>query len=193
VTLPATQDFQFIGGALALDLVNTVSNRLGASRDYLADADELLCWARLAGLVAGDADRSDAARQLKQVRAVREDLHRLFQSLALGALEPGEAALDALSRRLRPVLAERRLALRDGAVVWTGSVAEDFTPLVLLDAADLLTSGAWRRLRQCEGETCGWLFLDRSKSGRRRWCSMADCGNREKARRHYHRTAAARS
>jgi predicted RNA-binding Zn ribbon-like protein len=64
---------------------------------------------------------------------------------------------------------------------------------VLLDAADLLTSGAWRRLRQCEGETCGWLFPDRSKSGRRRWCSMADCGNREKARRHYHRTAAARS
>jgi predicted RNA-binding Zn ribbon-like protein len=41
-------------------------------------------------------------------------------------------------------------------------------------------------IEQCEGDVCGWLFLDRSPAGRRRWCSMRDCGNRAKARRHYY-------
>ncbi len=56
---------------------------------------------------------------------------------------------------------------------------------ILLNAADLLVGGWHPKVRQCEGETCGWLFLDRSPSGRRRWCSMADCGNRAKVRKFY--------
>jgi predicted RNA-binding Zn ribbon-like protein len=61
---------------------------------------------------------------------------------------------------------------------------------VLLDAADLLTSGKFAKIRQCSDEACGWLFLDRSQAGKRRWCSMADCGNRYKARRYYRRQQA---
>jgi predicted RNA-binding Zn ribbon-like protein len=48
-------------------------------------------------------------------------------------------------------------------------------------AGELLTSPALRRVRACAGAGCGWLFLD--PTGRRRWCVMATCGNREKARR----------
>ena len=48
-----------------------------------------------------------------------------------------------------------------------------------------LVSGDRELIRQCEDDACGWLFVDRSRGGRRRWCSMADCGNRAKARRHY--------
>jgi predicted RNA-binding Zn ribbon-like protein len=43
------------------------------------------------------------------------------------------------------------------------------------------------RVRSCQGDTCGWLFLDMSKNRSRRWCSMSDCGNTAKARRYYHR------
>jgi predicted RNA-binding Zn ribbon-like protein len=53
--------------------------------------------------------------------------------------------------------------------------------------ADLLAVPSFDRLRECQGERCGWLFIDSSKSGRRRWCTMEDCGNRAKARRYYQR------
>jgi predicted RNA-binding Zn ribbon-like protein len=53
---------------------------------------------------------------------------------------------------------------------------------VLASAVDLLTHGPLDRVGSCP--RCGWLFVDTSKNGRRRWCSMAVCGNREKVRRH---------
>ena len=59
-----------------------------------------------------------------------------------------------------------------------------------VDASDLLTSTDLDRVRECSGDTCSWLFLDRSRNRSRRWCDMADCGNRAKARRHYSRLKA---
>ena len=44
------------------------------------------------------------------------------------------------------------------------------------------------RVKECDNETCRWLFVDMSKNRSRRWCDMKDCGNRAKARRHYRRT-----
>jgi predicted RNA-binding Zn ribbon-like protein len=61
---------------------------------------------------------------------------------------------------------------------------------VARSAAELLTSERAGRVRECASETCSWLFLDGSRNGRRKWCDMASCGNRAKARRYYarHRT-----
>jgi predicted RNA-binding Zn ribbon-like protein len=55
----------------------------------------------------------------------------------------------------------------------------------LWSAADLLVGAQLHRVRQCANPECGWLFLDNSKSGNRRWCSMSACGNCAKAHRHY--------
>ncbi|TMI77299.1 MAG: hypothetical protein E6H05_00485 [Bacillati bacterium ANGP1] len=64
---------------------------------------------------------------------------------------------------------------------------------VVWAASELLTSADVRRVRQCQSDDgCGWLFIDRSKNGTRRWCSMSVCGNRAKARRHYERTKVSR-
>jgi predicted RNA-binding Zn ribbon-like protein len=66
----------------------------------------------------------------------------------------------------------------------------DLAPMlapILRSAAELLTSPALGRVRECDSDTCWWLFLDSSKSGTRRWCDMKVCGNREKARRHHKR------
>ena len=61
---------------------------------------------------------------------------------------------------------------------------------VAADAVALLADPArLARLRRCPGRDCGWVFLD--TSGRRRWCSMATCGSREKMRRMYARQKAA--
>jgi predicted RNA-binding Zn ribbon-like protein len=73
--------------------------------------------------------------------------------------------------------------------VWSGLEQEltGFLLPVAHAATDLLTSGQLIQLRQCAGDPCGWLFLDFSKNGSRRWCDMADCGNRAKARRYRER------
>ena len=47
-----------------------------------------------------------------------------------------------------------------------------------------MTSDRLTQVRECADDTCGWLFLDLSKNASRRWCNMADCGNRAKARRY---------
>ena len=62
--------------------------------------------------------------------------------------------------------------------------------LVIESGAELLTHGTTDRIRECrdESEGCGWLFLDTSKNGRRRWCDMRSCGNVAKAHRHRART-----
>ena len=54
---------------------------------------------------------------------------------------------------------------------------------VASSAAELLTSAALEDTRECDSEGCGWLFLDTSRSRRRRWCDMRDCGNLAKVRR----------
>ena len=61
---------------------------------------------------------------------------------------------------------------------------------IVLAAAELLTSPQRLKIRACAAEDCGWLFLDTSRSGRRRWCTMESCGNRAKARRFHARAAA---
>ncbi|MER8265415.1 CGNR zinc finger domain-containing protein [Streptomyces griseus] len=55
-------------------------------------------------------------------------------------------------------------------------------------AEELLGGDGLGRIRRCAGPGCGWFFVDRSRSGSRRWCSSRDCGNRDRARRHYART-----
>ncbi|MCZ3387352.1 MAG: CGNR zinc finger domain-containing protein, partial [Actinomycetia bacterium] len=62
---------------------------------------------------------------------------------------------------------------------------------VAIDAWDLLTEPELTLIRQCplDAGGCGWLFLDTSRAGNRRWCDMRMCGNRAKVRAHYSRTA----
>jgi predicted RNA-binding Zn ribbon-like protein len=84
---------------------------------------------------------------------------------------------------------------RGPGYVWGDGSADDALdrPLhpVVWSAADLLTSGQLVHVRSCADARCRWLFLDSSPTGRRRWCSMKECGNRAKVRRHYRRATAA--
>lgn len=58
---------------------------------------------------------------------------------------------------------------------------------LLAIAAAAIADGSWSRLKVCPGPHCGWLFYDHSRNRSGRWCSMAVCGGREKARTHYRR------
>jgi predicted RNA-binding Zn ribbon-like protein len=186
----------------ALDLVNTVSWRLDPARraDRLSEPQDLLRWLRFAGIVGNGA--ADGLRQqlaadppagqtaLERSRQLRERLYAVVLPLALG-----HGAMDRDVARLRSELLRalgRTEIVSLMPLVWRpGSVTLDSLPDLLgVHAIELLQRQDPGRLRQCRGDGCGWLFLDRSRNGSRLWCSSADCGNRARARRHYQRHGA---
>jgi predicted RNA-binding Zn ribbon-like protein len=202
---PTAPVFDLSGGALCLDFVNTVGgHRALRPREMLRGYGDLLAWARQAGVLtpaeatrlAARASREPrrAVAALGRARAARERLYRVFAARAAGA-EPAAADLADLNRDLARALPHLRLAPDAAGLAWSWDDPLDLErPLwpVLRSAADLLTAAPTGRLRECAAETCSWLFLDRSRPGGRRWCDMQSCGNRAKARRHYHRVRALR-
>ena len=196
--------FDLIGGHLALDFVNTVDWRGDPARrkELLVSFEDLLAWAKTARLVTaaevramtGAAHRNEARamRSLRRARRVREVLARVLTAAGGGA-RPAERDVRLVNAFLAAALRNRRLDIRGTAVVWSWAKRESdgFDSLwwpIVLAGAELLSSEDRTNVRECSGDGCGWLFLDTSRNGRRRWCSMQGCGNRAKARRFYERT-----
>lgn len=189
--------FQFVAGHLALDFVNTVGFRADPERkeDHLQRAEDVQRWASQAQLPDRAAINSGprvGAAALRHIRAVREQLFAVFHAIAGGEPIPADT-LARVGNALHDCCAKRRLSV-DGAEVrwaWRASArCSDYLLYpILTTATDLLTSDSRGSVRQCEDADCGWLFLDRSNARKRRWCSMADCGNRNKVRNYYRREA----
>ncbi len=171
--LPEDRDgFRFRGGHVALDLVATLAGRLkDQPRELLERPADLDRWL----ISSGFAGRAPRATQddVEMARELREAIHGLLSNRSSGAARGTLNAIAAL-RAARPSLSA------SDQLVMTGS-AKEYLAAIAGWAIELL--GAERdRIRQCEGEGCSILFLDLSRSGRRRWCSMSGCGNRAKAR-----------
>jgi predicted RNA-binding Zn ribbon-like protein len=196
---PRAGRFRRIAGHLALDFVNTVRGRTTGPRsrrreyydhvvgDRLESVRDLVDWGFEAGvLTARERDRLRAAKGgIARDRAFRESLYRVFkaniESWPLPAPDVGVVQREVARARSR-----QRLGLRRESSGWDWQGPLDLSRVraaVALAAADLLLSPHLDRVRQCDGDQCGWLFLDISKNGRRRWCAMADCGTRDKVRR----------
>jgi len=195
---------KLVGGELCLDFVNTVGGRVPEGggpgsivlADKLAAYTDLVAWSRHAASV-GEADARrllrlaenrprDAADVLGRAIRLRVALHRTLRSLVLGRRpEPGDLAClnaEIAAARARELLSPSGDGLR---WEWPDPGEKLDAPLwpVARSAAALLTSGDLSRLRQCGGDGCGWLFLDRSRNRSRQWCTMEDCGNVSKVRR----------
>lgn len=189
----------FLGGDVVLDFVNTVPWRLDPDRtiDRLPDAAAVIGWVAAVGLLESGhverlsaeaaADPSAADAIAAQVRALRELLHRLLQPIAVGEA-PEAAECDGVRGAMTDALNHADIV----SVVplrWSVPVRSvaDLPRLVALSAWRLLQFDDLTRLRQCRDAGCGWLFLDRSKNASRVWCNAADCGNRDRVRRHQQR------
>lgn len=173
--------YKLIGGALALDFANLVSFR-GTDRhhDWLDPASNVRRWAEAVGLSAGS--RGDITDLLE----LRETLARVFLRLVDGG-PPADADVRAIGEVALGALTKRRLQFPIGAseARWVPTAPSVLTA-VAEDAATLLTSSEMlNRLAACD--ECRWLFLDTSRNRSRRWCDPADCGNRDRQRRHYRR------
>lgn len=197
---PNETTLELIGGGLGLDFLNTVDPRHGeVRREYLADYRSLISWAAHAGAIdpsdvasfLADADLHPEAAQSvhREVLELRERASDVFRAIAHGGFPPAES-LHHVNEHVARIATKRRLVVRAGSAVWAWNEDErDLErPLwpVVISMAELLTGS--ERIRECPGDgTCGWLFIDRTKNGSRKWCDMRTCGNRAKARRHYER------
>jgi predicted RNA-binding Zn ribbon-like protein len=199
--------YEFSGGRLCLDFVNTVSgDRAGQPKERVAAYADLVGWARQAEIVDDAGARrllaearrrpDDAEAVKREALALREALYRIFTAIADGGEAPADD-LALLSSHLARALAHRRLVRGGGpaccALAWSDPPGALDAPLwrVAASAAELLTSGPdLARVRVCglhDTHECSWVFMDNTRARTRRWCSMKDCGNKAKARRHYER------
>jgi predicted RNA-binding Zn ribbon-like protein len=198
---PGIRELPIVAGNLALDFANTVDDPDGPERfDHIAVYPGLLAWATRVGLTspatveelarvaAAEPARADVVVQ--QASELRAALNETFPALLDGR------SADAGWDRLRPfvvraVQASRLDPGREHRTSWDESQLE-FVLWPVSDAAHrLLTSPELRRLKQCAN--CPWLFLDQSKNGSRRWCSMQFCGTEQKVRRYVSKRAERRS
>lgn len=191
IVVPAPRD------DLCLDFANTRFWRGSEPPTETLNAPgDLLDWAEAAGgipaVVAAlrgrwRGDPGEGQRRLDEALRLREALFGVFAADAAGA-EPAADDLATLNAALARALARSRLERADGGFAWRILAPSGLDVLLaplLWSAGDLLTGPRHARVRQCANERCRWLFLDDSKSANRRWCSMSQCGNRAKARRHY--------
>jgi predicted RNA-binding Zn ribbon-like protein len=183
--------------SLCLDFANTLSWRTSEKpeeklRSYMA----LVEWGRKAGIVSAREARallrvgSPSKNVWKRAIILRESIYRIFAAQAAGRrARPPDVAI--LNETVRDAMGRLSLVPQATGFAWRWPADSDAARRILWtvarSAADLLTSAHLGAVRECAGAGCGWLFVDLSRNRSRRWCAMSDCGNREKARRHYQR------
>lgn len=190
---------------LCLDFANTLAWRGSAPDESLHGLPDLVRWfassgSLLAGAIEGSATNATwaerhpaaaAAAIFRDAIALREAIYRIFHAVASG-VAPADGDLSELNRALKETPVRSALQRIGAGFGWRVERSRRVTVSALMapvlwSAGDLLTGPQLARVRECANAKCLWLFLDESKNGTRRWCSMSACGNRAKAHRHYAR------
>jgi predicted RNA-binding Zn ribbon-like protein len=197
-----------VGGRVCLDFINTSSGRgTDHHKENLKSYFDFLAWAHHAGILAADgtlellararARPAAARRAFSQALALREALHVIFSAIIHRRLVPAPAAAALNGFMAKSAQAERFEPGSDG-FGWRWTPAQPVgldRPLwpIVRAAIELLADGPPDRLKACGGgSACGWIFLDQTRNGRRRWCEMEVCGSRAKMRRYRGRLAKSR-
>lgn len=179
------------GGWLCLDFTNTVSTRRPAQGgDYLQSWDDYIRWVRRLEVLPEpefEVWQKMPAGDMDEVRALREAIYVLFGHYArTGKIHPTH--LETINGFLHEVYMYTCLKITDKGLqrgIVRQAHAEKPLWILALSAETLLLSDRLSRVKACDN--CGWLFLDTSKNGARRWCNMLTCGSQTKAKAWYHR------
>jgi predicted RNA-binding Zn ribbon-like protein len=180
-------------GTLALTFANTRPGSPAAGPDPLATPSDTVVW--LTAHVLTDSALScprpqwtpPEARALQgEALRLRDAVHALFAAVAIQRVAL-PSALDDINRVLSAATWSRCMAV-EGQTLRLQEGTRTEGPLgalapVAWAAAEMATTAKPERLRRCAAKACSRWFLDTSKGGRRKWCSMATCGNRAKASR----------
>jgi predicted RNA-binding Zn ribbon-like protein len=196
---PLIDNLRLDGGVLCLDFVNTIPDRFdGSNRDHIQTFNDLIYWARKAKVIdsaqtaslekAVHANERKAKDFFTEAIQLRGLIYSLFQPVAQQQKlkSPDLEQFNKLVSKYFPFL--QIVADRDRfAEQWSfeSNHFYSITAPIVKSAYELLLSDKLHRVKQCPN--CGWLFLDATKNGKRRWCSMQDCGNAVKALEYYYR------
>jgi len=193
------KDILLNGSVLCLDFVNTIHDRIyEPERDYWVTYVHLLQWALKAGIIKPgeyeilleyyESKPSPGPKLLKEAIKVRELLYSLFLPISSGKKVSGDN-LEAFNEIVSKCLPRLRLKPHNKGFsqTWQFTPGESVMIIapVIYSAYELLLSDRLDRIKECTN--CGWLFLDTTKNGTRRWCSMNTCGSIVKAKEWYHR------
>jgi predicted RNA-binding Zn ribbon-like protein len=193
--------FEYTGGHIAIDFVDTVNGRHRDNpHNLLSDYSRLLKWSEESGtlprklvdqlrkLAADEPARAQSV--LRQAIHLREALYEIFTAIVERSAVP-PSALATLNKVIQYAAAHAEVAFSANHFSREWIDSENHLDAMLWRVAqaagELLTSADVSEIRQCAADDCLWLFLDKTKNHRRRWCEMKTCGNRDKARRYYHR------
>lgn len=178
------------GGRLAIDFANTIHDRFAPDvEDYIATPERYMEWARRSGAIAAeetlDLSRlgGEGERLMADVRSLRDATYRLLSAYIDEAALP-EGPLLVANQRL--LCARQSQELDENGLLRLRANPEDFhLPLkrIALDLVDVLADARAGKftLKRCANQSsCGWIFADTSKNGRRRWCAMQTCGTASK-------------
>jgi predicted RNA-binding Zn ribbon-like protein len=190
-----TDPFEWSGGEPALDFVNTLDERpSGAPVENLATYADLVRFTGLAGLIEPSASKRlqplqvpACVRIAKRAREMREHLYAVLSAIHAERPAP-TASLDAIASEIRQAHAARALTASATSSVARHHWHSPASPGIPLHACalaieNLLVAADRKRIRKCGASDCAVFFIDTSKAHRRQWCSMQNCGNREKQRR----------
>ena len=185
--MPASSDF--VANALCLDFTNTLNRRPDPTRDTLDSGAGLVRWAADGG-VPLEATELEAEAALPALRHLRDAVYRVFAAIVAGA-DPPDEAMGTIAATYSAGLVHAHWQ-RDGPRAvpsWSSASPEALGWRVAASAFDVLRDGPLDRVGSCPA--CRWLFLDTSRNGRRRWCSMDTCGARAKSASYFARSRSA--
>ncbi len=184
------EGFLFVGNQLALDFLNTRPVIDGEPTELIPDFEALLRWFRAAGVLGPRAasklrqnwdEAARSRRTLERLQAWREWLRKAVVDWEAGGTPP-HAVLEGLNQLMakHPMLIRLKASAGGSAAeLWFDPVTrEDLFAPIAHSAAMLFATADRSRVRMCGN--CVLHFLDTSKKGTRRWCSMQLCGNRLK-------------
>ncbi len=203
---PDGSSFRFDPGALCLELLPTGGPGPLSHFEVLHEPADLVRWAEESrlpgGLGAAAGPGSGAGRgsgvggglvvsaaEVVDARALRDALWRITESRVREEPPAPDDLATLNDAAARPSLTSRLTA--GGERAWTpGGTGTGLLSTVARDAIDLFTGAYAHRIRTCGAHDCRLLFVDTSRPGKRRWCSMERCGNRHKVRAHRARLTA---
>lgn len=196
---------RMVGGHPCLDFVNTVDSRGERwGPDLWRTYADLIDWAQRAEVIDEDvrgkllaaASRRPAAARtaLDRAKMLREAVYALLYAEASDRPVPA-SELKSLNEFVTRAMSKRSLKLHANRPTWGWTDSNDLDAVsyrVAFAASEFIVSAADRRpVRECTGPNCGWLFLDTSRGGRRRWCSDETCGTHSRVRRFRNKLEAA--
>ncbi len=183
-----------VGGHPALDFLNTVKYRGQVDpQDRLETVADVVEWSRVAGLLsdaeAGKLSRPSRCsavtdRLLREICDFREEVRLLFETSRISGKRFRQAAshVENVIRAFRPVAS---ISSETGGLTWRVPVrtVDHVKDRIVESVIELLSHRSDLNIKTCCGDDCDWLFIDRSRPGRRQWCDTRVCGNIARVRR----------